>query len=260
MDIFPACNPSIRGLSLAVGPTPERIKRDEGNIDRAMEGAEKVFRTVALVVIVVAPMRAGYAAPCMTESEARRVYSTSHLYWHGADHCWDATSGRLRGSEKNRHHFVRQHRDEDEAVKAQPRPGPLAQPKPLAQAQPQLVAQTQPQLVAQAQAQLVAPAEPQPLQEPTPPPALTTTDLIRAGNTRIFEKLESKFRDHWSDLHMEFQTKPSLVEAATADAESTVAVGLVILSIGGILVICTMLISFGATVEQRQHGRQIRTL
>jgi hypothetical protein len=217
-----------------------------------MEGAEKVFRTVALVVIVVAPMRAGYAAPCMTESEARRVYSTSHLYWHGADHCWDATPGRLRDSEKNRHHFVRQHRDEDEAVKAQPRPGPLAQPKPLAQAQPQLVVQ--------AQAQLVAQAEPQPLEEPTPPPTLTTTDLIRAGNTRIFEKLESKFRDHWSDIHKESQPKPPLVEAATADAESTVSVGLVILSIGGILVICTMLMSFGAAVEQRQHGRQVRTL
>jgi hypothetical protein len=211
-----------------------------------------VFRTVALVVIVFAPMRAAYAAPCMTESEARRVYSTSHLYWHSADHCWDATPGRARDSEKNRHHFVRQHRDEDEAVKAQPRPGPLAQPKPLAQAQPQLLAQ--------AQAQLVAQAEPQPVEEPRPLPTLTTTDLIRAGNTRIFEKLESKFRDHWSDIHKEFQTKPPLVEAASADAESTVSVGLVILSIGGILVICTMLVSFGAAVEQRQHGRQVRTL
>jgi hypothetical protein len=213
-----------------------------------------VFRTVALVVIMVAPMRAAYAAPCMTESEARRVYSTSHLYWHGPDHCWDATPGRFRDSERHRHHFVRQHRDEDEAVRPQPRPGPLAQPKPLAQAQPQQLAQ--------AQAQLVAQAEPLPLppQEPTPPPTLTTTDLIRAGNTRIFEKLESKFRDHWSDIHKEFQTKPSVVEAASADAESTVSVGLVILSIGGILVICTMLVSFGATVEQRQHGRQVRTL
>jgi hypothetical protein len=218
-----------------------------------MEGAEKVFRTVVLVVIMVAPIRAAYAAPCMTESEARRVYSTSHLYWHGPDHCWDATPGRLRDSERHRHHFVRQHRDEDEAVKAQPRPGPLAQPKPLAQAQAQA------QLVAQAQAQLVAQAEPQPLQEPPPPPTLTTTDLIRAGNTRIFEKLESKFRDHWSDIHREFQTKPSLIEAAAADADSTASVGLVILSIGGILVICTMLASFGATAEQRQYGRQMRT-
>jgi hypothetical protein len=209
-----------------------------------------VFRTVALVVIVLAPMRAAYAAPCMTESEARRAYSTSHLYWHGAGHCWDATPGRLRDSERHRHHFVRQHRDEDEAVKAGP--SPLAQPKPLAQAQSQPVAQ--------ARAQLVAQADPQPVEEPAPLPTLTATDLIRAGNTRIFEELESKFRDHWSNIHREFQTKPPLIDAATADAGSTLSVGVVILSIGGILVICTMLVSVGATVAQRQHGRQIRTL
>jgi hypothetical protein len=217
-----------------------------------------VFRTVALVVIVLAPMRAAYAAPCMTESEARRAYSTSHLYWHGAGHCWDATPGRLRDSERQRHHFVRQHRDEDEAVKVQP--SPLPQPKPLAQAQSQPLAQAPSQPVSQAHAQLVAQAEPQPLQEPPPPPPLTATDLIRAGNTRIFEKLESKFRDHWSDIHREFQAKPSLIATATADTESTASVGLVILSIGGILVICTMLVSFGAMVAQRQYGQQTRTL
>ena len=204
-----------------------------------------MFRTVALVVIVVAPVQAAYASSCMTESEARRVYSTSHLYWHGADRCWDATPGRLRNSERHRHNFVRQHREEDEAVKAQRQP--ILQPKPPAQ----------PQLLAQAQAQLVAQAEPRPVEEATPLPTLTTADLIRAGNTRIFEEMESKLKERWSDTHMEFQTKPSLIEAATADAGSTVSVGLVILSIGGILVICATLVSFGVTVEQRRHRRQM---
>jgi hypothetical protein len=203
-----------------------------------------VFRTIALIVIVVAPMGAAYAAPCMTESEARRVYSTSYLYWHGADHCWDATPGRLRNSERHRH-FVRQHHEEDEAVKAQPRPGPLRQPKPLVEARPQLVAQAEPQ---------------PPLEEAMPLPALNPSDLIRAGNTRIFEELESKIKDSWSsNSRMKFQTKPSLNEAAAADTELTASVGLVILSFGGVLMICT-LVSFGATLEQRQHGRQIRTL
>lgn len=192
-----------------------------------------MFRTIALVVIVVAPIRAASAAPCMTESEARRVYSTSHLYWHGADHCWDATPGRLRNSERHRHHFVRQPRDDDEAVKAQP--------QPVAQAQPQLVAQ----------------AQPKPVEEPTPLPILTTADLVRAGHTRMIEELELKLKDRWSDTYMEYQTKPSLIEAATADAQSTVSVGLVILSGGGILLICTMLVSFGAKAEQRRHRRQI---
>ena len=208
-----------------------------------------MFRTVALVVIVVAPMQAAFSAPCMTVSEARRVYSTSHLFWHGADHCWDATPGRVRNSERPRHHFVRKHRDEEEVVKAQPQPVLLAQPKPLAQAQPQLVAQAPRQVITQ--------AEPQPADELTPLPTLTTADLIRAGNTRIFEEMESKLKERWSDTHMEFQTKPSLIEAATADVGSTVSVGLVILSIGGILVICATLVSFGVTVEQRRHRRQM---
>jgi hypothetical protein len=210
------------------GPTPERIEREiEGKID--VGGKElKVFRTIALVVIVVAPMRATSAAPCMTESEARRVYSTAHLYWHGADHCWDATPTRIRNSERHRHHFVRQHRDEDEAVKAQSQP-----PQPVAQAQPK------------------------PAEEPTPLPVLTTADLIRAGHTRMIEELELKLKDRWSDTYMEYQTKPSLIEAATADAQSTVSVGLVILSAGGILLICTMLVSFGAKAEQRRHRWQM---
>ena len=206
-----------------------------------------MFRTVALVVIVVAPMQAAFSAPCMTVSEARRVYSTSHLYWHGADHCWDATPNRVRNSERPRHHFVRRHQDEDEAVKAQPQTVLLAQPKPLAQAQPQPVTPAPPQAITQ--------AEPQPAEELTPLPTLTTADLIRAGHTRMIEELESKLKDRWSDTHMEFQTKPSLIESATADAGSTVSVGLVILSLGGILVICSILISFGATVEQRRRSR-----
>jgi hypothetical protein len=206
-----------------------------------------VFRTIALVVIVVALMQAAYASSCMTESEARRAYATSHLYWHGADHCWDATPGRVHTSEGPHHHFVRHHREENEAVKAQPRRILQAQPSPSAQ----------PQLVAQAHVQMVAQAEPQPMEESALMPVLTTADLIRAGNTRIFEELESKLKERWSDTHMEVQTKASLIASATADAESTVSVGLVILGVGGAVVICTMLISFGATMARRRHQRQM---
>jgi len=195
-----------------------------------------MFRAIALVVIVIAPMHAASAAPsCMTKSEARRVYSTSHLYWHGADHCWDATAGRRRYAERRRHHFVRQHRDEDEVAQAEPQPVKQAEPQPAIQAQSQ-------------------PAEePTPLATLTPPP-LTPADLIRAGHTMRIEELESKLRGRWPDTYMEFRTKPLLIESATADAEPTVSVGIVMLSIGGILVICTMLVLFGAKVEQRRHG------
>jgi len=198
----------------------------------------KMFRTIALVVIVVAPMHAAAAgSSCMTKSEARRVYATSHLYWHGADHCWDATPGRHRYAERRQHHFVRQHGDEDEVAQAEPQPVRQAQPQPAMQ------------------------AEPQPVEEPTPPatltpPPLTPADLVRAGHTMRIVELESTLRDRWPDTHMEVRTRPLLIESATADAQPTMSVGIVMLSIGGILVICTMLVSFGAKVEQRRRGYQ----
>lgn len=33
---------------------------------------------------------------CLTMAEARQQFLTSHLYWHGAGHCWDATPPRHR--------------------------------------------------------------------------------------------------------------------------------------------------------------------
>jgi hypothetical protein len=32
----------------------------------------------------------------MTMAEARAQFATSHLYWHGPDHCWDATAPQHR--------------------------------------------------------------------------------------------------------------------------------------------------------------------
>ena len=38
---------------------------------------------------------------CMTKTEARQHFGSVHIYWHGAGHCWNATSTR-------RHHRVHQ--------------------------------------------------------------------------------------------------------------------------------------------------------
>ena len=35
---------------------------------------------------------------CMTLAAARSVHPRSHLYWHGAHHCWDATPPGARGA------------------------------------------------------------------------------------------------------------------------------------------------------------------
>jgi hypothetical protein len=31
------------------------------------------------------------SSACLTQAEARQMFRTSHLYWHGKDHCWDAS-------------------------------------------------------------------------------------------------------------------------------------------------------------------------
>jgi hypothetical protein len=53
---------------------------------------------VVLMLVLTAPSEASKS--CMTKSEARRHFALVHIYWHGKDHCWDATSAR-------RHHQIR---------------------------------------------------------------------------------------------------------------------------------------------------------
>jgi len=205
-----------------------------------------MFRTVALVVLVVAPIHAAAAAAsCMTKSEAREAYSTSYLYWHGANHCWDATPNGRRDTTTAtttatpRHHFVRPHRDEDQVARAQPQQTARTQAQPTMQEQPQPAIQTQPQP-----------------EGPVPLPELTSADLIRVGHTMRIEELESTLKDRWPDTNMEFQAKPALIVSAAADAEPLVPVRVVMLSIGVILVICTVLeVAFGTRIAQRRIDR-----
>jgi hypothetical protein len=44
----------------------------------------------------------------MSQSEARQHFGSVHLYWHGPDHCWDATPGRHRIISKNQSNAARQ--------------------------------------------------------------------------------------------------------------------------------------------------------
>ncbi len=49
---------------------------------------------VALFVIsmIIAATPSGASSSCMSKTEARREFGSVHIYWHGADHCWDATA------------------------------------------------------------------------------------------------------------------------------------------------------------------------
>lgn len=51
---------------------------------------------VIFVAVVVVATPAHASNSCMSKTEARRHYGSAHLYWHGPNHCWDATSGRRR--------------------------------------------------------------------------------------------------------------------------------------------------------------------
>src|SRR5262245_813815 len=51
-----------------------------------------IFSTAVALAMTSSP---SIASPsCMTQAEARAKFPTQHLWWHGANRCWDATPGR----------------------------------------------------------------------------------------------------------------------------------------------------------------------
>src|ERR1051326_8177582 len=63
---------------------------------------------VASLSVLTAPSHG--SSSCMSQSEARQRFGSVHLYWHGPDHCWDATPGRHRLVRKNPSNADRQAR------------------------------------------------------------------------------------------------------------------------------------------------------
>ena len=62
----------------------------------------RVALFVVFVSVLTTPSEASNS--CMSKTEARQHFGSVHIYWHGKDHCWDATPGRRHG----RIHTVRQ--------------------------------------------------------------------------------------------------------------------------------------------------------
>jgi len=69
------------------------------------------------MMAVTTPLQASQS--CMSKTEARKHFSSSHIYWHGPDHCWYATSPRHHGI-----HGVRRHTPSHEAERKPHRPEP----------------------------------------------------------------------------------------------------------------------------------------
>src|ERR1700716_338081 len=56
---------------------------------------------VVSMLMVATPSEASQS--CMSKTEARQHFGSVHIYWHGQDHCWDATPTR-------HHHAPAHHR------------------------------------------------------------------------------------------------------------------------------------------------------
>jgi hypothetical protein len=56
---------------------------------------------VAVLVVFVSVLTTSSEASksCMSKTEARQHFGSVHIYWHGSEHCWDATPTR-------RHHQI----------------------------------------------------------------------------------------------------------------------------------------------------------
>jgi hypothetical protein len=53
---------------------------------------------VVAVLVVTTPSEASES--CMTKAEARQHFGSVHIYWHGPNHCWDATPTRRYGTNR----------------------------------------------------------------------------------------------------------------------------------------------------------------
>src|SRR6202790_3257090 len=51
---------------------------------------------VSMLVMLVAATPSKASPSCMSRTEARQHFDSVHIYWHGKDHCWDATPTRRR--------------------------------------------------------------------------------------------------------------------------------------------------------------------
>ena len=69
-----------------------RCDKIAGDIEQVRLSIMPNMSIVAIaVVLLLSPAVAHASKDCMTKAEARNVYRTSYLYWHGKGRCWDAS-------------------------------------------------------------------------------------------------------------------------------------------------------------------------
>ena len=75
---------------------PEAIPRRRRRLYPNTETTPMPVAVIAVSMLVMLMVTTPSAASpsCMSKSEARQHFGLVHIYWHGQDHCWDATPTR----------------------------------------------------------------------------------------------------------------------------------------------------------------------
>ena len=92
------------------------------------------MRIIAIAVVVLLwPAVAHASKDCMTRAEARKVYHTSHLYWHGKGRCWNASP---RASHRHQKVGAARRHGGEASHKAKGKPKPELKPEVVVDASP----------------------------------------------------------------------------------------------------------------------------
>lgn len=77
------------------------------------------MRVAVIVVMMMVATPSMASQSCMSQTEARKHFASSHLYWHGADHCWDATVPRHHQIQVRKKSLIREARRDTDRPKWQ---------------------------------------------------------------------------------------------------------------------------------------------
>lgn len=147
---------------------------------------------VVLVLVVSTPSQASQS--CMTKTEARQHFASTHIYWHGPDHCWDATP-------------VRRHQQARKAQLIRKVQRKIDQPDWYESMSQMLPEQQQAQ-----QQQQQAQASPEPQTAPEPQKLLDPQRLLEAGLAK------APWADRWVDIASAQRPAVDIAEVASPPA------------------------------------------
>jgi hypothetical protein len=172
------------------------------------------------VMLLLSPAVAHASKDCMTKAEARNVYRTSYLYWHGKGRCWDASR---RASHRLKKSASRKGEPVEESHKAKPKQ--------------------------EGKAELVKSS---PL--PTGTNGTLTPDDLRAwANSMAAMPSEPivTILDRWPDVELpQFRTKPAAVEEPSLmNTKTIIMVTIMFMALLAVLI--------GMTVHRRSSYRMV---